>query len=102
MLSLSSFGDCGRGNGEDGGGVESLASGGGDPDNRHTLFGDEVAIGGKRSECGRIDKAGGGDEDPERMFGGEDALERAGELGLDGRACLRLCDRLGEVELRRI
>ena len=107
LLSLSSFGgDCGRGNGEDdGAGDDSLPVGGcgGDADSRLALFGDDVAIiGGNRSAWGRMDKAGGGDEDPERSGDDLDITE-AGELGLEGRACLRRCVvRLGEVEDRRI
>ena len=49
-----------------------------------------------------MDKAGGGDEDPERSGDDLDTIE-AGEFGLEGRACLRRCVvRLGEVEDRRI
>ena len=58
---------------------------------RGTLFGEEVAIGGKRSELGRIERDGG-EEEGENSLGREKNGELGlvwdcGELGLDGRAC---------------
>ena len=90
LLSFSSslLGLAGRIGGGVGGGVASRLTG---EDRRGILFGEEVAIGGKRSELGRIERDGGeesGEKSCWREKNGESGLVwDCGELGLEGRAC---------------
>ena len=90
LLSFSSslLGLAGRIGGGVGGGVASRLTG---EDRRGILFGEEVAIGGKRSELGRIERDGGeesGEKSCWREMNGESGLAwDCGELGLEGRAC---------------
>ena len=90
LLSFSSSlsGLTGRIGGGVVGGVTSRLTG---EDRRGILFGEEVAIGGKRSELGRRERDGGeesGEKSRGREKNGESGLVwDCGELGLEGRVC---------------